>query len=80
VSSYGRVAAMKGTAIQGQPVEQWYFHRPLAEILRPFFQHGFALDGLEEPLLDPSHHTPDRPPFVFTEIPGVLVARMRAAG
>jgi SAM-dependent methyltransferase len=79
VSSYGGVAAMKGTAIQGQPVEQWYFHRPLAEILRPFFDHGFVLDGLEEPLLDPSDHTPGSPSHVFTEIPGVLVARLRLA-
>jgi SAM-dependent methyltransferase len=79
VSRYGTVFPDKGIAIPGQPVEQWYFHRPLAEILRPFFQHGFVLDGLEEPLLDPARHTPDRPPFVFTEIPGVLVARLGLA-
>lgn len=77
MSRYGTTATMKGTAIVGQPVEQWYFHRPLAEILRPFFQQGFVLDALEEPLLDPSGQTPGSPSFVFTEIPGVLVARLR---
>ena len=80
VSRYGVASTMKGTAVVGQPVEQWYFHRPLAEMLRPFFDHGFALDGLEEPLLDPSHHSPGSPSFVFTEIPGVLVARLRIGG
>jgi ubiquinone/menaquinone biosynthesis C-methylase UbiE len=77
MSRYGTVARMKGVAIAGQPVEQWYFHRPLGEILRPCFDHGFALDGLEEPLLDPSGHSAGSPSFVFTQIPGVLVARLR---
>jgi SAM-dependent methyltransferase len=79
VSRYGVASRGKGVAVAGQPVEQWYFHRPLAEILRPFFDHGFALDGLEEPLLEASHHTPGSPSFVFTEIPGVLVGRLRLA-
>jgi 2-polyprenyl-3-methyl-5-hydroxy-6-metoxy-1,4-benzoquinol methylase len=78
VSSYAKISPMKGVAIQGQPVEQWYFHRPLAEILRPFFEHGFVLDALEEPVdeREPrgSLGSADQ---VYTEIPGVLVARMR---
>jgi 2-polyprenyl-3-methyl-5-hydroxy-6-metoxy-1,4-benzoquinol methylase len=78
VARYGTVARMKGMAIAGQPVEQWYFHRPLADILRPFFGHGFTLDGLEEPLVDPERQTPGSPAFVFTEIPGVLAARLRS--
>ena len=77
VSSYGRSAASKGIGVPGQPVEQWYFHRPLQMILEPFFEHGFALDGLEEPLLDPEHETSGTPMFVYTQLPGVLVARLR---
>jgi hypothetical protein len=46
-------------------------------ILKPFFEHGFALDGLEEPLVDPERSDPGTPTFVYTQLPGVLVARMR---
>ena len=67
----------KGVAIPGQPVAQWYFHRPLWIILAPFFDQGFALDALEEPLLRPEHQKPGTPSYVYTELPGVLVARMR---
>jgi hypothetical protein len=37
-----------------------------------------VLDGLEEPLVtDSDRQTPDTPAYVFTQIPGVLVGRMR---
>jgi ubiquinone/menaquinone biosynthesis C-methylase UbiE len=77
VSSYGRSSTGKGVALPDQPVEQWYFHRPLWMILQPFFGHGFVLDGLEEPLVGPDHGSPGTPMHVYTELPGVLVARMR---
>jgi ubiquinone/menaquinone biosynthesis C-methylase UbiE len=77
VSSYGRPGTGKGVALPGQPVEQWYFHRPLWMILEPFFGHGFALDGLEEPHVDPERGEPGTPMHVYTQLPGVLVARMR---
>jgi hypothetical protein len=77
VSSYDRPFAGKGVAVPGQPVEHWYFHRPLWMILKPFFDQGFALDGLEEPLVDSEHVKPGTPSYVFTQLPGVLVARMR---
>ncbi len=77
VSSYAQSFSSKGVAIPGQPVEQWYFHRPLWMILKPFFDRGFALDGLEEPLLGPERGDPGTPMFVYTQLPGVLVARMR---
>jgi ubiquinone/menaquinone biosynthesis C-methylase UbiE len=79
VSSYGRPSSAKGVALPGQPVQQWYFHRPLWMILKPFFDQGFVLDGLEEPLVDAEDSTPGTPTFVFTQLPGVLVARMRTA-
>jgi ubiquinone/menaquinone biosynthesis C-methylase UbiE len=78
VSSYGRPSSGKGVALPDQPVQQWYFHRPLWMILEPFFVHGFSVDGLEEPLLTPSdRQKPGTPEYVFTQIPGVLVCRMR---
>ena len=77
VSSYGRSLTGKGVALLGQPVEQWYFHRPLWMIFQPFFEHGFALDGLAEPLVDSDRGDPGTPMHVYTQLPGVLVARMR---
>jgi ubiquinone/menaquinone biosynthesis C-methylase UbiE len=77
VSFYGRPSTGKGVAIPGQPVEQWYFHRPLWMILKPFFDQGFALDALEEPLERSEHAKPETPSYVYTQLPGVLVARMR---
>jgi ubiquinone/menaquinone biosynthesis C-methylase UbiE len=77
VSSYGQPSTGKGVAVPGQPVQQWYFHRPLWLVLKPFFERSFALDGLEEPLLRPENARPGTPGYVYTELPGVLVARMR---
>jgi ubiquinone/menaquinone biosynthesis C-methylase UbiE len=77
VSSYSRSSVGRGVAIPGQPVEQWYFHRPLSMILEPFFDHGFAVDGLEEPLVGTEHGKPGTPGFVYTQVPGVLIARLR---
>lgn len=76
VSNYGRAFTGKGVALPDQPIEQWYFHRPLWMILQPFFEHGFALNGLEEPLLTPDGEEPRRPEYVYTQLPGVLVGRM----
>jgi len=39
-----------------------------------------VLDGFEEPLRDPANVKADSPSFVYTEVPGVLVARMRHFG
>jgi ubiquinone/menaquinone biosynthesis C-methylase UbiE len=69
-SGYITPTTDKGVAIEGQPVTQWYFHRPLTLILEPFFANGWLLDGLDEPVLDP-------PAKLFDEIPGVLVMRFR---
>ena len=77
VSSYSRSSVGRGVAIPSQPVEQWCFHRPLWMILKPFFDHGFALDGLEEPLVGTEHGKPGTPGYVYTQLPGVLVARLR---
>lgn len=77
VSSYFRSSVGRGVAIPSQPVEQWCFHRPLWMILKPFFDHGFALDGLEEPLVGTEHGKPGTPGYVYTQLPGVLAARLR---
>jgi 2-polyprenyl-3-methyl-5-hydroxy-6-metoxy-1,4-benzoquinol methylase len=70
----------RGAAIAGQPKPQLYFHRPLQELFHAGFEAGFVMDGLEERAFPPDHE-PGRNPIAwsgkFSEIPPVLVARMR---
>lgn len=77
-SEYLRIPPARGLGILGQPVPHPYFHRPLGELLGACFAAGLALDALEEPGFGPEDG-PDRPLgwAGFTEIPPVLVARLR---
>jgi 2-polyprenyl-3-methyl-5-hydroxy-6-metoxy-1,4-benzoquinol methylase len=78
LTQYIRAAAWKGEAIAGQPELQYYFHRPLGELFGAFFDAGFALDGLEEPVF--GDDAPPKDPLSWTnlqELPPVLVARLR---
>lgn len=80
VTGYLRVPPGKGTGMPGEPVSHWYFHRPLSELLGACFAAGFVLDGLEEPAFRPEDGTPGALSWLnFTEIPPVLVARLRPA-
>jgi 2-polyprenyl-3-methyl-5-hydroxy-6-metoxy-1,4-benzoquinol methylase len=69
-----------GAAIAGQPRPQLYFHRPMQVLFGTGFDAGFVLDGLEERAF-PADHPVGRNPLGwgrnFSEIPPVLVARMR---
>jgi hypothetical protein len=38
--------------MRGQPKAQYYFHRPLSEILDLCFQNGFYMNGMREPSLE----------------------------
>jgi 2-polyprenyl-3-methyl-5-hydroxy-6-metoxy-1,4-benzoquinol methylase len=68
-----------GIAISGQPVTHPYFHRPLSGLLGAGFEAGFLLDALEERAFPPEY--PASNPLSwggnFSEIPPVLVARMK---
>jgi 2-polyprenyl-3-methyl-5-hydroxy-6-metoxy-1,4-benzoquinol methylase len=83
VYGYMTSTVAHGAAIAGQPKPQLYFHRPLQELLGAGFRAGFFLDGLEERAFPPDH-----PPGSnllswsgkFSEIPPVLVARLRLPG
>jgi hypothetical protein len=48
-------------------------------ILKPFFDQGFALDGVEEPLEGSEQGKPGTLGYAYTQLPSVLVARMRKA-
>ncbi|KAG0634785.1 S-adenosyl-L-methionine-dependent methyltransferase, partial [Tuber brumale] len=49
VNRYLSIPPTKGEAIPGQPKTQYYFHRPLHEILGVFYRNGLVMDGLLEP-------------------------------
>ena len=69
----------RGLALRNQPKPQVYFDRPLQYYLNLGFQNGFVLDGFEERAFPPE--TPQSHPLAwggkFSELPAVIVARMR---
>ena len=77
VSEYITPTAGKGVGIPGQPAPQYYFDRPLSVLFRTFFDAGFVMDALEEPMAE-MRTDGDRPLSWsnFSEIPSVLAARM----
>ncbi len=79
ISCYMSAYQAHGAAMRNQPTPQLYFERPLQYYLNLGFQNGFMLDGLEERAF-PSDHPQTHPlgwGGKFSEIPPVLVARMR---
>jgi hypothetical protein len=40
---------LKGWGMRGQPKAQYYFHRPISEILNLCFKNGFVLNAIKEP-------------------------------
>jgi ubiquinone/menaquinone biosynthesis C-methylase UbiE len=77
VSSYINPSTGMGVAVEGQPVAQWYFHRPIGALFRVWFRHGFVLDGIEEPVLAQEDVQPGSTAGVFVEVPPILAARMQ---
>jgi SAM-dependent methyltransferase len=82
VKIYGYITptVARGVALIGQPNPQLYFHRPLEQLLGAGFEAGFVLDGLEERAFPARFSTGSTPlswSGHFSEIPPVLVARMR---
>jgi SAM-dependent methyltransferase len=79
ISRYMNSYQARGLAMREQPAPQPYFERPLHYYLNVGFENGFVLDGFEERAFPPEH--PSSHPLSwggqFSEIPPVLVARMR---
>ncbi len=67
----------KGIAIVGQPEPQLYFDRPLHTLLSPFFSNGLVVDALDERAFPAENATSDVGWHNFSEIPAVMVVRMR---
>jgi 2-polyprenyl-3-methyl-5-hydroxy-6-metoxy-1,4-benzoquinol methylase len=79
VSRYMTPSQARGAAMRGQPRPQIYFERPMQYYFNLGFRNGFVLDGFEERAFPPGH--PQSNPLSwggnFSEIPPVLVARLR---
>jgi 2-polyprenyl-3-methyl-5-hydroxy-6-metoxy-1,4-benzoquinol methylase len=79
ISRYQTPSQSRGLAMRDQPHPQLYFDRSLQTYFNLGFQNGFVLDGFEERAFPPDH--PQKHPLAwggrFSEIPPVLVARMR---
>jgi 2-polyprenyl-3-methyl-5-hydroxy-6-metoxy-1,4-benzoquinol methylase len=79
ISQYMTPHQARGSALRNQPAPQTYFERPLQYYLNLGFRNGFVLDGFEERAFPPDH--PQGYPLSwggkFSEIPPVLVARLR---
>ena len=79
VLSYIRPETKEGIGIVGQPVPQYYFHRPLSVLFNACFRAGFVLDGLREPVFAQKRGRRPLSWGNYTEIPPVLVARVSLA-
>lgn len=77
VSSYLSPSARKTEGIVGQPEPQWFFHRPLSVLFRHGFDAGFSVDALDEPRLPAAEGRPGVRWSNMTEIPPIMVVRMR---
>jgi 2-polyprenyl-3-methyl-5-hydroxy-6-metoxy-1,4-benzoquinol methylase len=79
VSRYMNPYSAHGVAMYNQPKPQLYFERPLQYYFNLGFRNGFVLDGFEERAFPAGH--PQTNPLGwggnFSEIPPVLVARLR---
>jgi len=83
IFSYITPTVTHAAAMREQPKPQLIFHRPLEMLLGTCLDAGFVLDGLEERAFPPDH--PSTRDYLswganFSEIPPVLVARMRLPG
>jgi hypothetical protein len=83
VSRYLTPYTQLGAAMDGQPVPHPYFHRSLGALIGAALDAGFVLDGIEEcafPQSYPGGTTALSWSGRLSEIPPVLVARMRRDG
>jgi SAM-dependent methyltransferase len=78
VSRYLSAEVTKGLAISSQPVQQYYWHRPLHTLLNSAFNNGLVMDRIEEPPIKT-----DTPKSVLDwanyDMPPLLFARLRPA-
>jgi SAM-dependent methyltransferase len=77
IRQYLSTEVSQGLAISEQPLQQYYWHRPLHEVFNRAFSSGLVMDRLEEPPI-----TTDGPPknafdWANFDMPPLLFARLR---
>jgi len=81
VERYLTPTVARGLGIVGQPAPHYYFHRPLVALLAPAFAAGLVVDAVEEPAFGPEATSSRSLSWAnFTEVPPVMVVRLRVAG
>jgi SAM-dependent methyltransferase len=83
VSRYLTSFTQPGIAMHDQPAPHPCFHRSIGDLLAAGFEAGLVVDGLEEPAFSPDVGTGTTAlswSGRFSEIPPVLVVRMRPTG
>lgn len=73
ISRYKDPEVYEGLALFDQPVPHLYFHRSLASILEVFFEEGFVLNGMKEPVLVGDREEKDHWSF----LPPAMILRFR---
>ncbi|MEP7200715.1 MAG: class I SAM-dependent methyltransferase [Chloroflexota bacterium] len=79
ITRYATMRTAKGLGIRMQPQPHDYFSRTLSTLFGAAFRAGFVVDALEEPTFPPPEG--DEMSFgwsQFSEIPPVLIVRMKA--
>jgi 2-polyprenyl-3-methyl-5-hydroxy-6-metoxy-1,4-benzoquinol methylase len=79
LTEYSQPLVFQGEGIAGQPVPQYYFHRPLDLLLQAFFDNGFMLNGMIESTFPEDVNLGNCSPLSFASarhLPPILVARM----
>ncbi|NME68474.1 class I SAM-dependent DNA methyltransferase [Flammeovirga aprica] len=69
IKNYIKNSTSKGVALEEQPEEQFYFHRPISEYSKLAFKYKFVIDAIEEPVFDRGD--------LFSKIPPVIIFRLR---
>ena len=77
VSRYLSAEVTKGLAISEQPVQQYYWHRPLHELLNTAFACGLVMDRIEEPAITVETSTPSLFTWTNYDMPPLFFARLR---
>jgi len=80
ITGYLDVPPGLGAGMPGESNPHYYFHRPLSQLLAPFFSSGFVLDGLEEPAFPQIDDARALSWASYHQIPPILAVRLRRQG
>jgi SAM-dependent methyltransferase len=77
ISNYLVEKSELGIGMVGQPKPQYYFHRPISNLLKTCFKAGLILDAFEEPSFTDIQNSERIHDNVYKHIPAALVCRLR---